>query len=65
MPRGARHVETGILRPGRWGYALETDGGGMWQLDIAGSARANKSSGYTPKGSTGVMVRTLLNYVAK
>ncbi|MGH2550614.1 MAG: leucyl aminopeptidase family protein, partial [Thermomicrobiales bacterium] len=34
-------------------------------LDIAGSARANKSSGYTPKGSTGVMVRTLLNYVAK
>jgi leucyl aminopeptidase len=34
-------------------------------LDIAGSARATKSSGYTPKGSTGVMVRTLLNYVAK
>lgn len=34
-------------------------------LDIAGAARANKSSGYTPKGSTGVMVRTLLNYVAK
>lgn len=34
-------------------------------LDIAGSARATKSSGYTPKGGTGVMVRTLLNYVAK
>ena len=32
MPRGARHVETGILRPGKWGYALETDGGGTWQF---------------------------------
>ncbi|MGC4252655.1 MAG: DUF5818 domain-containing protein [Sphingobium sp.] len=39
MPRGARHVETGILRPGRWGYSLEMDGGGVWQLDIGGSAR--------------------------
>ena len=39
MPRGARHVETGILRPGRWGYSLEMDGGGIWQLDVAGSAR--------------------------
>jgi leucyl aminopeptidase len=34
-------------------------------LDIAGSARANKTAGYTPKGAAGVMVRTLLNYVAK
>ncbi len=34
-------------------------------LDIAGSARANKTAGYTPKGGAGVMVRTLLNYVAK
>ena len=32
-------METGILRPGQWGYALETDGGGMWQLDLSGSAR--------------------------
>jgi len=39
MPRGTRHVETGILRPGKWGYSLEVDGGGVWQLDIAGSAR--------------------------
>jgi leucyl aminopeptidase len=34
-------------------------------LDIAGSARTAKSNGYTPKGATGVMVRTLLNYVSK
>jgi leucyl aminopeptidase len=34
-------------------------------LDIAGSARAAKTAGYTPKGAAGVMVRTLLNYVAK
>lgn len=39
MPKGAWHVETGILRTHRWGYALETDGGGMWQLDLSGSAR--------------------------
>ena len=32
-------------------------------LDIAGSARATKSSPYTPKGATGVGVRTLLEYV--
>lgn len=42
-----------------------TEGKPWAHLDIAGSARTNKSSGYTPKGSTGVMVRTLLNYVAK
>jgi leucyl aminopeptidase len=34
-------------------------------LDIAGSARSTKAGGYTTKGSTGVMVRTLLNYVSK
>jgi leucyl aminopeptidase len=32
-------------------------------LDIAGSARATKGSPYTPKGATGVGVRTLLEYV--
>ncbi|MGE3798240.1 MAG: leucyl aminopeptidase, partial [Thermomicrobiales bacterium] len=32
-------------------------------LDIAGSNRSTKSSAYTPKGSTGVMVRTLVNYL--
>lgn len=31
-------------------------------LDIAGSARTTKSSSYTPKGATGVGVRTLLEY---
>lgn len=39
MPKGARHVETGILRPGTWGYSLEIDGGGVWQLDMPRSAR--------------------------
>ncbi len=35
MPRGTRHVETGILRPSQHGlYALEMDGGGVWQLDV-------------------------------
>jgi leucyl aminopeptidase len=32
-------------------------------LDIAGANRASKASAYTPKGSTGVGVRTLLNYL--
>ena len=39
MPRGARHIETGILRPGRWGYSLEMDGGGVWELDVTRSPR--------------------------
>ena len=51
MPRGARHVETGILRPGKWGYALETDGGGMWQLDVAGSARRYLGRRVTVEGT--------------
>ena len=38
MPKGTWHVETGILLARQWGYALETDGG-MWQLDVPGSAR--------------------------
>jgi len=33
-------------------------------LDIAGSARSDKTSGYTPKGATGTGVRTLLAYLA-
>jgi leucyl aminopeptidase len=32
-------------------------------LDIAGSARADKAGAYTPKGATGVGVRTLLTYL--
>lgn len=39
MPRGTCHIVTGILRPGRWGYSLEVDGGGIWQLDVRRSAR--------------------------
>lgn len=40
MPRGTRHVLSGMLRPGKWGYALEIDDGGVWQLDMGGrSAR--------------------------
>ena len=39
MPRGTRHVETGILRVGRWGYELEMEGGGAWRLDVTGSVR--------------------------
>lgn len=34
-------------------------------LDIAGANRSSKSSAYAPKGSTGVMVRTLLNYLLR
>ena len=33
-------------------------------LDIAGSARADKTSGYTPQGATGTGVRTLLSYLS-
>ncbi len=32
-------------------------------LDIAGSNRSNKATAYTPKGATGVGVRTLLEYL--
>jgi leucyl aminopeptidase len=34
-------------------------------LDIAGSARTTKAGPYTPKGATGVGVRTLLDYAGK
>ena len=39
MPKGTWHVETGILRTGRWGSALERDDGGTWQLDAPRSVR--------------------------
>ena len=41
-----------------------TEGLPWAHLDIAGSARS-KGNGYTPKGAAGVMVRTLLNYLAQ
>lgn len=50
MPRGVRHIETGILRPGRWGYSLETDSGGVWQLDVARSARRYLGQRVTVEG---------------
>ena len=50
MPRGARHVETGILRCGRWGYSLQMDGGGIWQLDVTGSARRYLGQRVTVEG---------------
>ena len=34
-------------------------------LDIAGSNRSTKSTAYAPKGSNGVMVRTLLGYLGR
>ncbi len=34
-------------------------------LDIAGAAFSKRAHGYTPKGGVGVMVRTLLNYLAR
>ncbi|HEX8446879.1 MAG TPA: DUF5818 domain-containing protein [Sphingomonas sp.] len=39
MPRGTRHIESGVLRLTRLGYALELKGGGQWRLDIPGSTR--------------------------
>ena len=44
-------METGILRPGRWGYSLELDGGGVWQLDVAGSARRYLGRRVTVEGT--------------
>ena len=51
MPKGARHVETGILRPGRWGYSLQMDCGGVWQLDVSGSARRYRGKRVTVEGT--------------
>lgn len=50
MPRGTQHVLTGILRRGRWGYALQMDGGGMWQLDVTGSADRHLNTRVTVEG---------------
>ena len=52
----------------RWGGAItaalflrEFAGEGEWaHLDIAGPARAAKSTAYTPKGASGFGVRTLV-----
>jgi hypothetical protein len=39
MPRGSRHVETGVLLEGPHGLVLRRDEGGEWQLDAPFSAR--------------------------
>lgn len=33
MPRGSRHIETGMLLEGRHGLVLRRDEGGEWRLD--------------------------------
>ena len=56
---------------GRYGGAITAalflqhfaEGKAWAHLDIAGTARSSKQRPYTPKGATGVMVRTLINYV--
>lgn len=42
-----------------------TEGLPWAHLDIAGSARAEKTAGYTPQGATGTGVRTLLSYLSR
>jgi leucyl aminopeptidase len=57
----------------RWGGALnaglfleEFVAGHPWaHLDIAGPARSDETDAHTPKGSTGVAVRTLLSWLER
>ncbi|CAA9552738.1 MAG: Cytosol aminopeptidase PepA [uncultured Thermomicrobiales bacterium] len=42
-----------------------TEGLPWAHLDIAGSARSDKTTGYIPKGATGIGVRTLLAYLSR
>lgn len=51
MPRGTRHIETGILRPGCWGYSLHMDGGGIWELDVTRSPRKLLGQRVTVEGT--------------
>jgi hypothetical protein len=51
MPKGARHIETGILRPGCWGYSLHMDGGGIWELDVTRSPRRLLGQRVTVEGT--------------
>ncbi len=56
MPMGTRHTVTGILRPSQYGlYALEMDGGGVWQLDCGWGWKARKLAGQrvTVEGTRG------------
>jgi hypothetical protein len=38
VPRGSRHVETGLLLQGRDGLVLRRDGGGEWRLESSRKA---------------------------
>lgn len=53
MPLGKRHIESGILQPGKWGYTLCMIGGGKWELDA--SRRYNHLIGHrvTVEGTRG------------
>ena len=51
MPKGTRHIETGILRPGCWGYSLHMDDGGMWELDVIRSPRKLLGQRVTVEGT--------------
>lgn len=56
MPLGTRHKVTGILHPSQHGlYALEVDGGGVWQLDVGWGWKARKLAGrrVTVEGTRG------------
>ncbi|KRA83124.1 DUF5818 domain-containing protein [Altererythrobacter sp. Root672] len=35
MAMGDKHIETGTLQLGHWGFSLALDDGGVWQLDMA------------------------------
>lgn len=51
MPKGARHIETGILRPGCWSYSLHMDGGGIWELDTTRPMRKLLGQRVTVEGT--------------
>jgi hypothetical protein len=51
MPLGTRHIETGILRPGCWGYTLHMDGGGIRELDVTRPPRKLLGQRVTVEGT--------------
>lgn len=51
MPRGTRHIETSLLRPGCWGYSLHMDGGAIWELDVTRSPRKLLGQRVTVEGT--------------
>lgn len=51
MPRGTRHTLTGTLRWTGQGYALEMEGGGIWQLDVSRNCKRYLNSQVTITGT--------------